>query len=234
MNVIIWFLIGFIACLALVLATVLLLKRRRKTEPQVRIFSSIEEMKAIGELHVFKVVTKEIVTEKNHVFGAGGSKYFEWLLSSKKMAMIFEFDISFSYNLKESGFRIEQTAASKYRMKMPPCRYDLHIKDIEFYDEQDSKLLPLLLPDLVNKIFSSGFGEEERNALKDAAKRQAEVLAKDMVARLESDVRASAETTLRSIAGSFGAEEVEFDYSGDEQTLNIRAVDMAENALGAA
>jgi len=234
MTVTIGFLSGFIVCLLLALAVLLVFRRRRWSGPRVNIHSSVEEMKAIGELHVFKVVTKEIVTEKDHVFGASGTKYFEWLLSSKKMAMIFEFDISFSYNLKEASFDILALGAGGYRLRMPPCRYDIHIKDIEFYDEQRAKLLPLLLPDFINKIFSAGFGEEERNALKDAAKEQAEVLARQMVGRLASDVRASAETTLRSIAKSFGAEQVEFEYSEDESALNPRAVDMAEDAMSAA
>lgn len=234
MTVIIWFLIGFTACLILALTTVLLLKRRRKSEPRITIFSSVDEMKAIGELHVFKVVTKEIVTERDHIFGTSGTKYFEWLLSSKKMAMIFEFDISFSYNLKESSFEILHVSENTYRLRMPPCRYDLHIRDVEFYDEQRAKLLPMLLPDLVNQIFSTGFGESERNALKDAAKEQAEVLAKKMVARLVSDVRASAEVTLRSIATSFGADRVEFEYSDDGRALNIRAVDIDDTAMSAA
>lgn len=234
MSVIIWFLIGFIACLVLALATTLMLRRKGKSEPKVKIFSSVEEMRAIGELHVFKVVTKEIVTETNHVLGEGGTKYFEWLLSSKKMAMIFEFDISFSYNLKENAFDIVHLSENNYRLKMPPCRYDIHIKDIEFYDEQRAKLLPLLLPDFVNKIFSTGFGEEERNALKDAAKEQAQVLAKQMVGRLASDVRASAEVTLYSIARSFGAERVDFEYAEEGHGLDMRDVDMAEDAISAA
>ena len=34
--------------------------------PEVHIHSSIEEMRSLGELSVFKVITKEIVTARNH------------------------------------------------------------------------------------------------------------------------------------------------------------------------
>ncbi len=234
MGAIIWFLFGFTASLTLAFITAMLLKRRGKSEPQIRIFSSLEDMKAIGELHAFKVVTKEIVTEKDHIFGQSGTKYFEWLLSSKKMAMIFEFDISFSYNLKDGDFEIVEVGPDSYNFKMPACRYDIHIKDIEFYDEQRAKLLPLLLPELISNIFSSGFGEQERNTLKDAAKEQAEVLAKEMVGRLMTDVRASAEVTLRSIAKSFGAKTASFEYKEDSKSLSIGEVKLDDDAIRAA
>lgn len=234
MGAIIWFVFGFTASLALAFLTALLLRRRGKSEPQIKLFSSLEDMKAIGELHAFKVFTKEIVTAKDHAFGQSGTKYFEWLLSSKKMAMIFEFDISFSYDLKDGDFKIVEVGPDSYNFKMPSCRYDIHIKDIEFYDEQRAKLLPLLLPELISNMFSSGFGEQERNTLKDAAKEQAEVLAKEMVNRLMTDVRASAELTLRSIAKSFGAKTAAFEYKEDSKSLSIGEVKIDEDALSAA
>ncbi len=44
-----------------------------------------------------------------------------WVLSGKKMAMIFEFDIDFRYDLRSPDFIIEEQGEKKYRLKMPHC-----------------------------------------------------------------------------------------------------------------
>jgi hypothetical protein len=231
MNVLIGILIGSVTSLLLVLAVLTLGKRGKSGKASINVHGTIDEMRAIGELNVFKVVTKEIVTAKDHAFGTSGTKYFEWLLGSKKMAMIFEFDIEFSYDLKSPLFRISQPGDGSCSFSMPPCQYDLHIKDIEFYDEQSSRLLPTILPEFIGNLFSSGFGEEERNQLKDAARDQAEVLAKKMIGRLMSDVRGAAEETLKSIARSFHVDHVSFNYEQESDSPNISQVKLNEDAL---
>ena len=49
----------------------------------------------IGELRVYRAYMKEIVTSVDHVWGDIGKKYFSWMLSEKKLAMVFEFEIDF-------------------------------------------------------------------------------------------------------------------------------------------
>jgi hypothetical protein len=188
------------------------IRRNRGRGPEIHAFISIEEMRAIGELSVFKVVTKEIVTARDHWAGSFGKRYLQWLTSSRKMAMIFEFDIDFRYDLRDPEFVIEQTDPGAFRLKMPPCRYEIHIRDINFYDEQRSRLLPWLLPDLVNQVMQGGFDEEDKNHLKEEARQQATQLAEGLVQRLRSEVQASARETITAIARGFAAEHVEVDF----------------------
>lgn len=179
-------------------------------------YTSIEGLRSIGELSVFKVFTKEIVTASDHAFGEIGRRYLEWMISSKKMAMIFEFDIDFRYNLKSANFEIRNQGAGRFLLRMPECFYETHIKGVHFYDEQNSRLLPWLLPDLLTKAFGSGFSEKDKNRLIEEAKLQASKQARDLVHEMRSDVRHSAGQTLRVLAEGFGAHEVQIEFQDEE------------------
>jgi len=178
-----------------------------------RIFTSIEDLRSVGELVVFKILTKEIVTAADHWFGEWGKRYFTWLASTKKMAMIFEFEIDFRYDLRSGDFIIERQDSRSYRLKMPKCFYKIYIRDISFYDEQNAKLLPWLLPDLLNRAFGSGFDETDKNHLMEEAKQQADEMARDFVEKMHSEVQSSARQTLEALARSFGAEETVVDFT---------------------
>ena len=208
------FFIGIIVALVVVGALWFWLKlKRNKPAKEVRVFSSIEQLRAIGQLSVYKVMTKEIVTETDHSWGEIGSRYLSWVLSNKKMAMIFEFVIDFRYNLQSPLFEIAETGDSAYTVNMPPCDYEVHIRDIRFYDEQGSKLLPWLLPDLLNGFLSNGFSEEDKNKLVDAAKNHAEQQALELINNIQSEVQKSASSTLESISHAFGADAMEFRFN---------------------
>lgn len=192
--------------------------RRKKSAQEIGVFSSIEQLKAIGQLSVYKVLTKEIVTETDHTWGEVGNRYLSWVLSGKKMAMIFEFEIDFRYNLQSPLFEIAETGEGAYAVSMPPCDYEVNIRDIRFYDEQGSKLLPWLLPDLLNGFLSGGFSEEDKNKLVDAAKGHAEKQALELISNIQSEVQKSAKTTLESISRAFGAAQIDFRFSAQEAT----------------
>ena len=184
---------------------------RRKSGPKglsIRATAAIEELKAIGILSVFKAVTKEIVTARDHSLGDVGKRYLEWLITSKKMAMIFEFDIDFQYDLRDPSFAVQEDGPGRYRLQMPRCDYVVHVRNVTFYDEQGGKLLPIILPDVVNKLLGGGFNEEDRNKLMDEAKAQAEQLAQNLARRLSSEVQTSARQTMEMLAKSFGAQSV--------------------------
>ncbi len=209
------------AILGFAVAAVLFFAWRAKTKtkkqgPKSRIYSSIEDLRSVGELVVFKIVTKEIVTATEHWFGEWGTKYLQWLASTKKMALIFEFDINFRYDLKSQDFVIQAEGGGKYRLRMPKCFYDIYIRDINFYDEQNAKFLPWLVPDLLNRAFGTGFDEGTKNRLKEEAKQQAGRMAKDFVEKMQSEVQASAKQTLEVLGKSFGAEAVMVDFSDSE------------------
>lgn len=208
------FFIGMIVSLVVVGAMWIWLKAKRsKTGQEIHVFSSIEKLRAIGQLSVYKVLTKEIVTETDHTWGEFGTRYLSWVLSGKKMAMIFEFEIDFMFNLQSPLFKIQETSESVYAISMPPCDYEVHIRDIRFYDEQGSKLLPWLLPDLLNGFVSGGFSEEDKNKLVDAAKGHAEKQALELINNIQSEVQKSAKSTLESISRAFGAREIDFKFT---------------------
>lgn len=197
---------------ALGIAVFFLFRRTRKTTSSTSIHSAIEGMRAVGDLSVFKVYTKEIVTELDHSWGDFGKKYLDWIYSSKKMAMIFEFEIEFRYDLRTRDFEIIETGPGAYILRMPPCFHEINIRNIEFYDEQRSKFLPWLLPDLLNSFLGVGFTEEHRNKLVSAASNHAKERANAMIDKLSSEVEASAKQTLHAIGRSFGAQSLTFVF----------------------
>jgi len=205
--------IGAVLALAGVLAVRLILRRRRGgSGAAITIHSSIQHMRSIGQLSVFKVITKEIVTETDHSWGSFGMKYLNWVMSGKKMAMIFEFEIDFRYDLRRPEFGIDADGTDAFTIRMPPCVFEAHIRDIRFYDEQKSKFLPWLLPDLLNGFLQLGFSEADKNKLVDAAKGHARQQAMELIMNLQSEVQASAKTTLQSISRAFGATSVRFEF----------------------
>ncbi len=219
MNTLVSMLAGFVIAFALVL---LVRSIRRKWTAGARgrettIYSSIQQLRAIGQLSVFKVLTKEIVTEVDHTWGEIGKKYLSWILTKKKMAMIFEFVIDFRYDLRSEDFQIIEEPGGEYLLRMPPCIYETSIRDIQFYDEQKSRLVPWLLPDLLNTLFGDGFSEQDKNRLKDAAKRAAESQAATMIAGLGADAEQSARQTLQSLGRAFGVDNMRFEFLHEEQ-----------------
>ncbi|MDF7823502.1 DUF4230 domain-containing protein [Pontiellaceae bacterium B12227] len=213
------FLIGMVVTLVLAGALWIWTKTKKNRPAQeIRVFSSIEQLKAIGQLSVYKVLTKEIVTETDHTWGDFGNRYLSWVLSGKKMAMIFEFEIDFRYNLQSPKFDITEKGEGTYKVMMPPCDYEVHIRDIRFYDEQGTKLLPWLLPDLLNGFISGGFSEDDKNKLVDAAKGHAQKQALELINNIQSEVQKSATTTLESISRAFGATDLDFFFSNQTAT----------------
>lgn len=213
------FAIGAIAGFIGAAAVVLFLKIRGKKgrgKAEIHIHASIEEIRSVGELVVFKIITKEIVTAADHWLGEFGKRYLTWLLSNKKMAMIFEFEIDFRYDLRSNDFAIESMGENSYRLVMPKCFYRTHIRDVSFYDEQSSKLLPWLIPDLLNRAFGPGFNEADKNRLKEEAKQQVGIMAKDFVNKMKSEVQNSARQTLETLGKAFGADNIALDFSKSE------------------
>lgn len=218
---------GILAILVVVLAlavVVLIMRSRTGASParETSIRSSLETVRTIGHLSVFKAFTKEIVTETDHSWGSFGKKYLSWVLSNKKMAMIFEFEIDFRYDLRSGDFSIAELSKGSFAFSMPPCMHEAHIRNIQFYDEQRARLFPWLLPDLLNGFLPSGFSESDKNRLVADARSHAEQQAKLLIETLEPDVQASARRTLESVARSLGAQSVTFKFlKTDEPNLMV-------------
>lgn len=215
------FVVGLLVGAVLLGVGMLALRRRRgggrSARMNVSIQSSIEEMRSVGELSVFKVITKEIVTADKHFFGPQGRKYFNWIVSSKKMALIITFNIDFRYDLQSAEFVISEGGRpGAYRLRMPRCFYETQIVDLSIYDEQRSEFLPALMPDLLSRVFGGDFTEADKNELIEEAKKQASEQARRLVEKMRSEVQNSARQTLSALAKAFGAEHVDFDFDTAE------------------
>jgi hypothetical protein len=226
---------GFLAALlaGLAIAVAVLFRRSKPKMAVQNIHSTIEGMRAVGDLSVFKVYTKEIVTELDHSWGDFGKKYMDWIYSSKKMAMIFEFEIDFRYDLRTREFEIVETTPGDYIIRMPPCFNEISIRNIEFYDEQRSRLLPWLLPDLLNGFLGKGFTEEDRNRLVLAATNHARSRATAMITNLSSKVEASATQTLTAIGRSFGAQNLSFVFKPADASISHISIDKQMESIPA-
>lgn len=191
-----------------------LLSRRRGFSPANKTVShvSLEGMRAVGELCVFKAITKEIVTETDYSFGEFGRKYLRWAFSQKKLAMIFEFQIDFRYDLRSPQFQIDN-AGGQTIILLPPVKAEISVRSLRFYDEQRSKFMPWLLPDLLNGAFGPGFNEEDKNRLLQGACEHAKAHAHQLIEQLRGEVEASARNTLVPLAQSFGAQQPQLQFS---------------------
>ena len=210
-------LVGVLAGILMVFGTKKIFKKgtpTRQEEIKVQIF--VEKLRSLGELIVFKAFTKEIVTAAEHWFGEWGKKYLTWLISNKKMAMVFAFEINFWFDLRSAEFSITNAGDDRFVVKMPHCLYDISIKDISFYDEQRAKFLPWLIPGLLSEAFGTGPNEEDRNRLKNEALKQASLMADRLIQRLSSEIEKSAQQTMEMLAKSFGARSVMLDFTASK------------------
>ncbi len=191
-----------------------------------QISTEISQLKSIGELSVFQVYSKEIVTKTDHAFGNFGKEYLRWLVSEKKLSMIFEFEINFIYDLTSPRLEIVNVASEEYLIKMPPCKYKFSIANMKFYDEKNGKFIPFLLPDSLNGFFGSSFSEEDKNRLIEEARAEVEKMSVRLINQLQSKIHKSARDTLEAIAKSFGARAVRFEFNdeGEQVRLNLQNV----------
>jgi hypothetical protein len=244
-------LLGLLAFLLLGFGGGWLWRSRTRAAPrEIVVRSSIEELRAIGELSVFKAVSKDLITHSDHTFGEFGRKYLSWAFTKKKLAMVFEFEMDFRYDLRSEQFRIEAVglpaaeagsrpagmpppAPPGARIDLPPCKVEVSIKDLAFYDEQRSRLLPWLLPDLLQGFFDGRFSEEDKNRLIGAARAHAMAQAQGLAERYRAQVERSAYTTLAMLVRPLGYPSVEVRFAQRQELTTDVGAALAE-ALEAA
>ncbi len=193
---------------------------RRAVEP--RHTAQLVELRAIGELSVFKAVSKDILTHIDHTFGEFGRKYLSWAFSRKRLAMIFEFEMDFRYDLRDPRCTVSAELSTEGRparavVLLPPCKVDVSIRDLLFYDEQRARFLPWLLPDLLQGFFQGGFSEEDKNKLIASAKAHAMAEANVLAVRYRAQVEGSAYRTLKTISQSLGFPELEVRFAQESE-----------------
>lgn len=193
-------------------------QKKNKTKSNPVKFNVGSYLTRIGELRVYRAYMKEIVTSVDHVWGEIGKKYFSWMLSEKKLAMVFEFEVDFVYNLFSKDFKVEQNQ-SGLTVKMPRCKYDVKIKDFYFYDEQGTRLK--ILPEFLSSIFDGGVSEDEKNELVKMAIKQVEEIAKKVAKNIQSDVDKTTRATINNLIMGFNEHIDSFKFNekniSDEQ-----------------
>lgn len=209
-----WLIGGAIGFVAAVVVIWLVRRKLGRSPAKADIVHSITQLRAVGELVAFRLVTQQIVTADEHPAGQFGKNWLKWLLSGRKMAMVIEYGIDFKYNLRDSAFQIHDEGEQTFRLVMPPCQYDAHVRNIQFYDEQSARWLPWLLGE-VTEALGPGFDESDKNRLMADARREADAKARQMAGQLQSEVHSSARQTLEVLARSFGAEHVTIQFGPD-------------------
>ncbi len=192
------------------------LGRRKKSAPpapRVSHESFITSMKAVGELNVFRIMTKEVITASDHWLGEFGQKYLNWLLSGQRITLVIEFDVDFRYDLSDPAFRIMARSEDRFLVTLPPCRHEVRIRDLRIHSEDSNKLLPWLMPDVLNRFFTGGFSVEAKNKLISETRQQASRFAGELVQRTTAEAQRSATLTLGMLAQGLGAQGVDFDFT---------------------
>lgn len=206
-------------------------QKKNKTKKNPVKFNVGSYLTRIGELRVYRAYMKEIVTSVDHVWGEIGKKYFSWMLSEKKLAMVFEFEVDFVYNLFSKDFKVEQNQ-SGLTVTMPRCKYDVKIKDFYFYDEQGTRLK--ILPEFLSSIFDGGVSEDEKNELVKMAIKQVEEIAKKVARNIQSDVDKTTRVTINNLIMGFSEHIDLFKFNekniSDEQ-VNIENPGLLEEKL---
>lgn len=175
--------------------------------------SFITSMKAVGELNVFRIMTKEVITASDHWLGEFGQKYLNWLLSSQRITLVIEFDVDFRYDLTDPGFGIDSQGEGHFQVTMPPCKHEVLIRDMRIHSEDKTELLPWLMPELIGRVFTGGFSVDAKNKLISETRVQASQLASELVQRTTAEAQRSATMTLSMLAQGLGAEKVDFNFA---------------------
>ena len=192
---------------------------RKPRKLEIDLHRTVSEFRSLGELSAFKAVSKDLITHVDHSFGDFGKKYLSWAFTKKKLAMLFEFEMDFRFDLRSDEVRIE-AQGDRAIIQLPQARVDVAIKNLSFYDEQRARFLPWLLPDLLQGFFDGRFSEDDKNRLIAAAREHAVVEAKAMALRYRPQIEASAHATLGILTRSLGYQSLELRFGQAEPLIN--------------
>ncbi len=174
--------------------------------------SFVTSMRAVGELSVFRIMTKEVITASEHWFGEFGRKYLNWLLSERRITLVIEFDVDFRYDLNDPRFQIKREGPTGFTMTLPPCRHEVLIRDMNIHSEDNTELLPMIVPEVIGRVFTGGFSVEAKNKLIAETRDQASSFAEKLVAKAQVEAQRSATQTLSMLAQGLGAERVDVHF----------------------
>ncbi len=186
--------------------------RNKPHLPQVTHESFVTSMRAVGELSVFRIMTKEVITASEHWFGDFGRRYLNWLLSERRITLVIEFDVDFRYDLNDSRFEIKRKGEDAFDLVLPPCQHEVFIRDMRIHSEDKTELLPLLIPEVVGRFFTGGFSVEAKNKLITETRDQTRGFAAELVTKATGEAQRSAGQTLSMLAQGLGAKNVDLTF----------------------
>jgi len=186
-------------------------KGRTPSTPTIESF--VTSMRAVGELSVFRIMTKEVITASEHWFGEFGKKYLNWLLSEQRITLVMEFDVDFRYDLTDPACRVTPTGPDSCRITLPPCQHEVFLRDMRIHSEDKPELLPWLMPDLVGRFFTGGFSVDAKNQLISETRPESRRFAAELVRKVEAEAQASAIRTLSTLTQGLGYAEVAFEFT---------------------
>jgi len=207
------------------------LRSKKTGQKEAELDVPVEKFRSVGELVVYKILTKEIVRKSTHSFGQMGEKYFRWLLSTKKMAIIVTYDVDFRYDLRSPDLVFKKENDGRYWLKMPKCFYTTSLRGIEIYDEQSDKFMDWLLPGLISEAVGTKFNTEDKNKLINAAKSEVNLLARDYVQKMLSEIQNSARRTLEGLAKGLGVEHLKIDFTDSALEQRGEVTAKLENSI---
>ena len=186
--------------------------RARAAPARVTHESFVTSMRAVGELSVFRIMTKEVITASDHWFGEFGRKYLNWLLSERRITLVIEFDVDFRYDLNDPRFRIVAAGEQGFQLTLPPCHHEVLIRDMHIHSEDNTELLPMIMPEVIGRVFTGGFSVEAKNKLIAETREQASGFAGELVAKATGEAQRSAAQTLSMLAQGLGAAKVDVHF----------------------
>jgi hypothetical protein len=192
-------------------------RKQKPSSPAVNVESFITSMRSVGELSVYRVMTKEVITASDHWFGDFGKKYLNWLLSSQRITLIMEFDVDFRYDLTDPRFKVEMTGPSSCRVILPPCHHEVLLRDMRIHSEDKPELLPWLMPDVVGRFITGGFSVEAKNQLIAETRQESKRFAGKLVRKVNAEAQASAMRALDPLTRGLGFPEVQYEFMPVEE-----------------
>ncbi len=184
----------------------------KKAPARIAHESFVTSMRAVGELSVFRIMTKEVITASEHWFGEFGRKYLNWLLSERRITLVIEFDVDFRYDLHDPRFEIKRNGEDAFDLVLPPCQHEVFIRDMRIHSEDQTELLPLLIPEVVGRFFTGGFSVEAKNKLISETRQQTRGFAAELVVKATGEAQRSAGQTLSMLAQGLGATKVDLTF----------------------
>lgn len=164
----------------------------------------VESIRSVGELIALRAIYSAPAVGRESIWGSRGQKFLHWLWSESKSIMIFRFEISFKYDLRdEESVRLNRGEDETLIVDLGKPHYDINIRDVRFYHTEQGRLLDWLLPKALG-LFQSNMDDATRQQMLDAARREATEQAESMVEDLSDEARTSAESTLLSLARGMG------------------------------